>query len=404
MQPHPSSTWGGATHYYHAQLLATHTHDLEAWIPLAEQGGNADLAHALRAFVALKTQDDLAVLRDLASGYFERGEWFAFQKTLQSILAVAPADPFANFHFGLMTAILTPSQAHPYLQVATDDPLYSDVARAVRVLLLEQGEATSYDPVFSRFQIGLLYLNFEMWTYAEFAFNQVNTLNLATHQQAHPLALAYSSLARTRQGKDGGDAIRDAVQLAPDHAEVRYLQAVYYRHQKDYSNSLNAIIQAVALDSDNPTLYAELGTAYRLVGEMKEAESWLQTALAYSGNDPQFAAILEEFYAQEAWQLGIDGLQTLNERLNITPEDPALLVSLALTYHRMGETTLALDTLDLVIQRVEDDTLAHFYKGIILLESDPTNAQIIPLLEQVANSESDYRADALRILENLLSP
>lgn len=387
--------------YYQAQFIAVHDHQLETWIPLAEQAGNADLAHALRSFVPSSPTSDLALQRDLASGYFERGDWFSFQQTLQNLLAIAPSDPFANFHMGLMTAILTPDQAHPYLQIATDEPIYADVARALRVLLLEQGEAMGYDPVFSRFQIGLLYLNFEMWTYAEFTFNQVNTLSIATNQQPYPLALAYLSLARTRQGKDGGQAIRDAVRLAPSHPEVRYLEGLNYRHQKDYANSLNAMIQAVALDSDNAALYAELGTAYRLVGQIAEAESWLQIALAYSGNDPQFARILEEFYAQEAWQLGISGLQTLNERLNITPEDPNLLVSLALTYYRMGETTLALDTLDLVIQRIPDYTAAHFYKAIILLESDPTNTQVRPLLETVANSDSDYRADAVRILETL---
>jgi tetratricopeptide (TPR) repeat protein len=138
------------------------------------------------------------------------------------------------------------------------------------------------DPV----RIGIALARADLWSHAELAFSQ----------SADPLEVAYSGLARDMQGKDGSPQIEGAVAFAPDDPQVRFLQALHLRLNFDYPGSLEAIIQAVALDPENPALYAELGRAYQLAGDMATAEHWLKFAVSL---DEHFQPLLDAFYADE---------------------------------------------------------------------------------------------------------
>ena len=105
-----------------------------------------------------------------------------------------------------------------------------------------------------------------------------------------PLALAYGGLARDMQGKDGAPQIDAAVTVAPDDPQVRFLQGLHLRLAYDNAGSLDAMVQAVALDPENPALYAELGKAYQLTGDLTAAERWLKFAVSL---DSHFQPLLE---------------------------------------------------------------------------------------------------------------
>jgi Flp pilus assembly protein TadD len=76
---------------------------------------------------------------------------------------------------------------------------------------------------------------------------------------------------------------------------VRYLQGLHLRHIGDDRASLDALIQAVALNPQDPALFAELGMSYQLMGDSESAERWLREAVRLSQNDPRFRALLDEF-------------------------------------------------------------------------------------------------------------
>ena len=178
-------------------------------------------------------------------------------------------------------------------------PTYGGDAAALVAVL-----QTTTDPV----RIGIALADAKLWTYAELAFSQ---------SPNDPLALAYGALARDMQGKDGSTWLQNALALAPQSAQVRFLQGLHLRLNFKYQESLQAIIQASALDPENPALYAELGRAYQLVGDLTTAEYWLKFAVSL---DNHFQPLLDSFYNDEATVLRNLGL--IDEAA--LPFDPAL--------------------------------------------------------------------------------
>jgi tetratricopeptide (TPR) repeat protein len=177
---------------------------------------------------------------------------------------------------GLIRASYDPVSAIDFLRAAA--PTYGASVTNLLPLLAGANEPT---------QVGIALAKVEQWAYAELAFAQ----------SSEPLASAYRGLARDMQGKDGTRWIETALVLAPENPQVRFLQGLHLRLTYDYAGSLQAMIQAVALDPENPALYAELGRAYQLSGDLLTAERWLKFAVSL---DAQFQPMLDSFYNDEA--------------------------------------------------------------------------------------------------------
>lgn len=224
-----------------------------------------------------------AAMQALAEIYLERGDWARAYDVLQSLSAAVPS-PWAFFQLGLIAAPVDPAAAVRYLEQAAD-PVYLRLFAELRPALADD----QANPL----RIGITLLNRDLLPYAEHAF--AITAESAADAETTALALAYGALARDRQGKAGTDWIARAVALSPNNFMVRYLQGLHLRHIGDDRASLNALIAAAALNPQDPALFAELGTAYRLVGDMASAERWLREAVRLSNNDPRFVALLTDF-------------------------------------------------------------------------------------------------------------
>ncbi len=236
-----------------------------------------DLPRAVAYWEA--AEPDAALLRDRAQAYLDLGRWADASDALSRLLALLPDDStertWADFQLGLIRSAADPAQASDLLRAAQST--YVDQVPPLLAAL------ASGDPT----RIGVALADQKLWAYAELAFSQA---------AGDPVALAYGGWVRDMQGKDGARWIDAAAALAPDNAQVRLLQGLHLRLNYQYQDSLSAIIQAVALDSENPALYAELGKAYQLTGDLTSAQHWLQFAAAM---DSQFQPMLEAFYQDE---------------------------------------------------------------------------------------------------------
>jgi tetratricopeptide (TPR) repeat protein len=252
---------------------------------LLREAGNlwwvmGDLTRAVAYWEAVPDDRDVRLLRDRAAAYVSLGRWADASDALERMLALLPPEatdrPWASYQLGLIRTAYDPQLALYLLRAA--HPTYAaETAGLVAVL------ESTHDPVL----IGLALARAKLWSHAELVLTQaVND----------PLALAYGGLARDMQGKDGSNWLQTALALAPDSAQVRYLQGLHLRLNYQYEASLQAIIQAVALDPENPALYAELGRAYQLVGDLPAAERWLIYAV---GLDAHFQPLLDSFYNDE---------------------------------------------------------------------------------------------------------
>jgi tetratricopeptide (TPR) repeat protein len=228
------------------------------------------------------------ILRRLASLYLELHHWSDASETLQRLIDSSPEDNWAHYHLGLVQAAFDPRSAKAHLRLAARDPLYRDLAYDLHANLSDAPIDSA-----AAMTAGLVLAEHSLWPYAELAFRQAANLGAP-----FPEALAYTGLAQDRQGKDGTQAVTQAITLAPNNPQLLYLYGLHLRVRGDLVGSLSAFLQAATLNLDNPAYAAEVGTAYQLLDQLGEAEMWLKTALSLSNNDPRFQSLLDAFYAE----------------------------------------------------------------------------------------------------------
>jgi Flp pilus assembly protein TadD len=246
---------------------------------------------------------DPVLLRNIAEAAIDLQDWASASDALERLTQITPDDAWTHFQLGLIQAAVNPNSALDHLTMAARESAYAPLAAR----LVDTLQTASTGPLVG-FNVGVVMAEYELWSYAELAFLQ------ATDVQPTPEALAYIGFARDKQGKDGSRWIEQAVTLAPDNANVRLLEGLHLRSTGEYAQSLDTLIGAVALDPQNPVLYAELGSAYQLLGDLSSARYWMEQAVALSGDDSRFQQMLANLIVEE---------DQLLQALDVGTEEPS---------------------------------------------------------------------------------
>lgn len=297
---------------YRVQALALQ----EGWTPdLLRLAGDlwreaGDLTNALPYWeAAAQDGNDVILLRDIAEAALSIQGWASASDALQQLAALLPEDTWANLQLGLIQAAVNPREALDHLNIALREPAYAPIAGQ----LIDTLWTASASPAIG-LSVGSIMADHDLWAYAELAFTQT------AGAQPLPETLAYIGFARDMQGKDGGSWIDDAVAISPNNPTVRLLQGLHLRQIGDYTGSLDILISAVALDPQNPVMYAELSTAYRLSGDLSSARYWMEQAVTISNNDPRFQQMLDSLVSEEAGLL--EALSVSTEAANAATAEP----------------------------------------------------------------------------------
>ncbi len=253
-----------------------------------ESVGDLSRAAAYWEVAAAAQPNNIALTRQLAAAYLNTQQWPGAISSLRRLVALAPEDDWAQFYLALLELPQDAESARERLQRLAEGSLYQETA----LMLLSVMERSQQGEAQMRLTLGAALAARDLWPFAERTFAAASLVD-----NPLPEALAYAGLARDRQGKDGSQQIAEAVALASDNSQVRYLQGLHLRAMGDNEGSRAAFESAVALDPLNPAYAAELGTAFQLLGNLAEAESWLQVAIRTSGDDPGFQQLLADFYA-----------------------------------------------------------------------------------------------------------
>ena len=366
------------------------------WTPaLARQAGDlwqaaGDPARALDFWqlAGSGASNDVVLARRLAQGAIELHRWTEAADALDHLLALAPDDAWAQLQLGLIRAAFDADAATTHLRAAMAEPGYQPLALALINALRDGAELPD------GMAAGLMLAKLEQWPFAELAFRHA-----AAVAAPYPQALAYAALARDRQGKPADAWIDDAVSLAPDDALVRYLHGLHLRASGDNLASLEALALAVALDPENPAYHAELGSAYRLLGDLAQAEYWLDSAVRVSNDDPRFAELLALFYADEADHLTEEGVDALAEMAGaLDTADADVQAGLGWALYRAGRQDEAFAAFETALDLDADNPRALYYKGRMLLETGEAEAAAA-LLDRVAAGVSPFAVQARALLD-----
>ncbi len=337
--------------------------------------------------------DDRLLLRTLAEAYLMTQRWPDAVDHLQLLVDSHSTDSWAHYHLGLLRAAFDPFAARAHLQAAAAAPAYQTTASA----LLQIVENSADSSVVSA-DVGLALADAELWPYAEIAFRHAVDLG-----QTFPEVLAYVGLAQDRQGKDGSEWINRAVAVDPQNPVARFIYGLHLRDLGELDRSLNALVQAVVLDPDNPAYYAELGTAYQLVGDVENAERWLRMAVETSNQDARFQQLLALLFAEETSRLGAGGFSDLEAIAALLPDDPEVQAGVGWATYQEGDVDGALEILDAVLADLPQHPRSLMYKARIRLETGNLEAART-LLSQLVSFDSPYRAEAQRMLAALGGP
>ncbi len=362
-------------------------HQMAGDLLMALGDTRAALAHWLAAELP-----DSAHQRRIAQASITLGNWPQAQTALSHILAETPNDTWAHYHLGLIRAALQPQQALEHLRIAASDPAYRTTATQLTAAIID-----TQIPDEISFKVGTVFIELGLWPYAELAMRHSATLHYPD-----PLSLAYVGLARDQQEKDGAIWIAQAVALAPDWAEVRYLQGLHLRARGQWQASLGAFDLAVNIEPENPAYYAELGVAYQLLNDLPRAEFWLKEAVRASGNRLAFQRLLADFYAQAAPELGLDPISQLLEPSSALPNgDAEIQASYGWALHLTGDSAAGLAEIEAALAIDPNNPKIRYDKARILLETDAQD-QAIPILQTLAAESSPYAEQARDLLDGLL--
>lgn len=390
IQSRNRNRWMQTLYHIEQQALVT------GWTPeLYRQAGDVwwnmdDITRAIPYWSgALESIDDVDLLRTVANSYINLGQWTEARQTLDQLLALKPNDEWSNYQMGLILAPFNPIKSKLFFDAVPFDSPFSQIVVAIRNELSTHPE----DPLIS-FRVGLTLINLEQWAYAELAFQHASNVSFP-----NPQALAYLGWVKSRQGKDGSSWIEQATIFAPEDPEVWYLRGLHFRARADYIQSLDAIAQSVRLAPNNAGLYAELGTAFRLIGDLEQAEYWLDYAVSASAETPEYQQILENFYVETAYVSPSNIIDSLQAPAT-TSENPDLISAYGWALHSTGDSEAGLAQVERALEIDPNNNRALFDKARILVETE-RQAEAIPILERIAQTYTPFGMDAQALLATL---
>lgn len=325
-------------------------------------------------------------LRQMAELYLSLEQWGDANRVLELLLAHNPQDTWVNYQLGLLLAPFNPQRSLTLLQNTA--PADATITEPLMQTLTDYGN----DPLVSMY-VGITLAHLDAWLPAEQAFQQA-----ALVAYPYPEAMAYTALARENQGKDGLAWMTEALNTGDDHAQVHYLNGLFLRGRHESRASIEALVRAMSLEPSNPAIAAELATAYQLDFQNERAAFWMQNALTFSNNAPEYVNIAADFYAESGVDLSNGGVEVLRQAAEQNPQDPEILTNYGWALFSTGEVEEAIQQLNAALDLRPENPRALYYRGSIAYnQSDFEVARDV--LQQVIELDSDYVTEARALLE-----
>lgn len=255
-----------------------HAEAAQLWLSLG------DVRRARPHLEGAAASDNPDALRDLIDVSIQFNQPQEALAQLERLLMVASTDRRALYQSALLLLPFDPLRAQQRLQQVTLDVQYGDSARTILTMMRQ----TPPDELWSA-RVGALLASEELWPYAEWAFVYA-AQNLPSAE-----AWAYAGLMRDAQGGHGGLYFDKALTQQAGSPQVQMALGIHRRQHGDEEGALLALQFALTLDPLNPAIHAELGTTYQVLGDVAQADKWLQSAYTLSGGSSTYDQALTDF-------------------------------------------------------------------------------------------------------------
>lgn len=392
-----------AGHYYVAERYLNH---LEGLRPLRPEevlwlgsiyAGQGNIDKAIAAWEAGHAQgaEDADSMTQLAGIYVSRGEWAQAARALESLAQRAPTDAGLFYQLGLIQALDEPEKAAVTLaQAISLNESLGPPLLPIRAYLMNPSD----DPAdLANARLGVLYIGLNEFTLAEEALTRAVALN-----PAYAEALAYLAYVRARLNKPALGAAQQALALESDSPTVLYLVGLTW---KEYGRNLEArtsFTRAYRLDSLNPAFAVEIASTYRAEAAYEWAELWMNEAAYLAGDDLRFRILLVQFYVDEEYLVEEVGLPLAQSLVTEHPDNAQARDALGWAYFQLGQVDRAAEEIAHALTLDPDLARAHLHMAMIL----ESNGRVVEATIHYARASSlepdgPFGALARRALDRL---
>lgn len=169
---------------------------------------------------------------------------------------------------------------------------------------------------------GIAMAQIELWPLAVYALSIAaeHPDDLTTEARAETLAFLAHALAQA--GRPALDLFEEAAALNPNSALPLFFEGIYLRRQGALNAAEISFQEALALDSLNAALYAEMGHTKLAQGDIAAADLWYQTAVQVAEeNQLPFQLLLLNFYANRSYMIKEEGIPLAEKILEKQPNN-----------------------------------------------------------------------------------
>ncbi len=149
------------------------------------------------------------------------------------------------------------------------------------------------------------------------------------------------------------EQLLNSLKFAPEHAQTHNLYGIVKFAQENFEQAAYYIGKYVNEAPEDIGARKLLGRTFIILGQQDEAQATLQTGLTNNINDAELLALIGMSQIQGGnFKTGIKGLK---DAIKIDPEHPDLQRELALAYISSGETKMALQQLNALLEKGDED-------------------------------------------------
>lgn len=330
----------------------------------------------------------------LTNAYIEAGDMENAAVSVRSWRELDLKSPEAAYLCGLILAVADPGQAHTCFLAAgeLDTTLLQNITRVengIAAALLEQ------DPAYRLAVIGQALGSVDEWQIAAAAFERSTLTN-----PGYPEAWALLGEARQHLGGDGGEEISRALALDPDSFLSLSLAALRCQRRQEWSQAVGYLDIIATQDPDNPRWLVELGAANAGLGDLETAYQNYAAAVKLDPQDASLWRLLAAFSLSSNYQLDSVGFPAARQAVQLAPQDPASLDTLARVYMATGDLVSAEKFLQKAISTGSDYAMAYLHLGMVLQDLGRTEEARTALERAVMLAPQDQAGvQARRLLE-----
>lgn len=285
------------------------------------------------------------------------------------------------------------------LQLAANDPLaalpllekvaFSDNTNAGNAHTLWQAIQAARlvnEPAYTLTASGRALAAIGQWALARQALVKAVALN-----PDYAEAWAYLGEAQQQNGEDGLPALQRAESLDPHSVSVHLFLALYWQRQGDYQKADEEFTLAAAQAPSDPLIQIQWGENAVLAG--KDGLVYFQRAIELAPEDPQVLKTLANYSIETEVYVEELGFPIAQKLVLDDPDDVSAATLAARAYALLGHTNEALVFFEHAIELDDHFVPAHLHYGIFLLTTGDFEEARNQLNQVVALAPGSREAD-----------